>query len=223
MLSYNSNDPKYLNIFLTSKRLYKELFKSLYQPIQQLQDEIQVPRSTFISLRICTFCEKTMKEDDALQKYCEWDSFPRGMYVHCNDAKCNILLCQSYFNATLHNNQICLVPISWVCTEAFNLRFHQEKDVVIPRTNGSQSIGYISCDVGYLLPKPDGLYIYTSFMDQEENKVKWVDINILYSFNASNAMLGKLIEKLNSTETDFSFDPYTRVQREFITKTLNRS
>jgi hypothetical protein len=215
-LASRTNNIKYLRLFFTSKALYACLIKDLYQRNSAIK--LVIPQCTFVCITQCMFCGTRKNESELIHKLCEWDTFPHAMFICCDSIRCYISLCQSYFNLTIEQNKITIVPIAWVD----NMYEYLVQDIMIPRTSGNLTKGHISCEIGFLsIREHDGVFIYTNFVEDNSGKAKWVNVKTLHLHNSGNEFLGILIEKLKSADADLHFNPYTLSQRKYITDVLN--
>lgn len=107
-------------------------------------------RSTFIRTEWCSICEK----HNSKAKWHRYDELGRTSFItHCPTWFCRVSALHSMLAHCRDNNRV-LLRVPW----------KKNKEVIIPRSDGSESHGY--CKINSLVVRPKGYYVETEW---EEN------------------------------------------------------
>lgn len=116
-------------------------------------------RSTFIRTEWCSICQKNNPKAQWIRYHLQ-----RTKYItHCPTWSCRVSALHSMIAHCRDHEQV-LLRVPWKKT----------KEVVIPRSNGSESYG--SCKINSLVKKPSGFYVETEWEDGERF-VKLIPLN----------------------------------------------
>ena len=146
-------------------------------------------------------------------KVSDWEKLEPPIWTYCNNKNCKEAVEEDYYKRAVIYSQ---VPLTWLFSD-LDLKFIQEIEFQIPRTNGNISIGKIAsrnkCDLALWIEEKI-IYINVEF----NSYTKLIDINSLIKVNPNDCIFEIILKELKTLRHMSKYLPKKayKMQKELI-------